>query len=214
MEVIPVINCENRADAEGKIATLRGFLEPGHFMHIDIADGVFAFHKTWNDPVAWREMIGGTFKLEAHLMVEHPWIWIAPWLAAGVARFIVHVEAIDDASFEIIKKWCDEHGTELMLASNPETPADHFSPYLSRCSMFQVLCVNPGLAGQAFLPLTLEKVKLIRQNAPHAIIEVDGGINPETARLAKDAGADIVVSATDIFSNNNPKEEYELLKKI
>ncbi len=215
MDVIPVINCEDRVCVEQRAAVLADFLEPNHFIHIDVADGVFSFHKTWNAPTAWRGLVGNTkFKLEAHLMVEHPAIWIAPWLAAGVKRFIIHIEAINEASFEKIKKLCDQHGATVMLTSNPETPVEHFSPYLTRCSAFQVLCVHPGLAGQPFLPLALEKVKWIRKNAPHAIIEVDGGIDPETARLAKEAGADIVVSANDIFNNKDPKEEYERLKQV
>jgi ribulose-phosphate 3-epimerase len=101
-----------------------------------------------------------------------------------------------------------------MLSSNPETPPEDFAPYLRDISRFQVLCVTPGLAGQKFLPLALEKVKWLKYALPDAIIEVDGGITPETAKWAKDAGADSVVSASYIFDNKDPEKAYEELKKI
>lgn len=214
MEAIPVINCEDRMCIERKLAALSDFLPPEHFIHIDIADSVFTPHKTWNAPVAWHSMVGNRFRLEAHLMVEHPAIWIAPWLAAGVKRFIVHVEAVDLASFKHIKKMCDREGVALMLTSNPETPIRSFLPYLAKCSTFQVLGVNPGFSGQAFLSITLEKIKWLRRKVPHAIIEVDGGMNPLNAKLAKDAGADVVVSASYIFGSSYPKQAYEVLKRI
>ncbi len=185
MEVIPVINCVDRMRAELEVETLAGFLEQDHFIHIDVADGVFTFNKTWNAPTLLKRLVHGRFRLETHLMVEHPPVWIAPWLAAGATRFIVHVEAVDTASFLRIKRLCDQHGATLMLTSNPETPVREFASYLDVCSEFQVLSVHPGLAGQLFLPITLDKVRWIRRKAPHAIIEVDGGITPGTGAVCE-----------------------------
>ena len=73
----------------------------GEFLHVDVADGVFTFHKTWNDTTGWAAL-RLPFPLEIHLMVEHPEEWIAPWLAAGAKRFIVHTETIDQDSFREI----------------------------------------------------------------------------------------------------------------
>jgi ribulose-phosphate 3-epimerase len=187
MRVIPVLNCANKGEAEEQFGVLETFLKKGEFVHVDIADGVFTFHKTWNDPEGWVAL-RSPFPLEVHLMVEHPEKLIAPWLAAGAKRF--------------------------MLSSNPETPPEDFAPYLHDISQFQVLCVTPGLAGQKFLPLALEKAKWLKYALPDAIIEVDGGITPETAEWAKDAGADIIVSASYVFRSKDPKKAYETLKKI
>lgn len=213
MQVIPVLNCSDRASAEEKIAIVKKFLKKEDFLHIDVADGIFTFHKTWNDTAGWAEL-RSPFPLEVHLMVEHPEAWIAPWLAAGARRFIVPCEAIDKDSFYLIKERCVASRTELMLSSNPETPPENLTPYLHDISHFQVLCVNPGLAGQTFLPLALEKVKWLKYAIPDAIIEVDGGVRPETAKWAKDAGADIIVSASYIFGSKEPKKAYEALEKI
>ena len=101
MQIIPVLNCLDRAEAEGKIAVAEKFLKHGDFLHVDIADGVFTFHKTWNDPAGWAAL-RSPFPLEVHLMVEHPEAWIAPWLAAGAKRFVVPIEAIDEDSLRNI----------------------------------------------------------------------------------------------------------------
>jgi ribulose-phosphate 3-epimerase len=213
MQVIPVLNCSDRAAAEEKIVIAKKFLRQGDFLHIDVADGVFTLHKTWNDTAGWAAL-RSPFPWEVHLMVEHPEIWIAPWLPAGAKRFIVPCEAIDQDSFRTIKEQCKTAHAELMLSSNPETPPEDLTPYLHEITRFQVLCVNPGLAGQKFLPLALEKVKWLKYALPDAIIEVDGGMTPETAKWAKDAGADIIVSASYIFGSRDPKKAYEMLKKI
>jgi len=208
-----VVNCPDLVSVKEKIEAARSFLTPGDFLHVDVADGVFSFHTTWNDPVGWRDL-HLPFAIEAHLMVEHPLVWISPWLAAGVKRFIIHIETINGEVFDAIAELCKNAGAEFGLSSNPETPARPMQSYLGRVNFFQVLGVNPGLSGQNFLPLTLAKVKWLRENAPRAIIEVDGGMTPETAKFAKDAGADVVVSASYIFGSNDPKKAYEELKNI
>lgn len=213
MDVIPVINCLDRQCVEEKIAVAQRFLSPGELLHVDVGDGAFTFHKTWNDTEGWRAL-DVPFPLEVHLMVERPDAWIAPWIAAGAKRIIVHAEAIDEDALEQIKRRCESSGAEVMLSLNPETPIEDLTPYLGAISRFQVLAVNPGLAGQKFLPLSLEKVTWLREAVPHAIIEVDGGITPETARMAKAAGADIIVSASYIFGSEDPKKAYEALKEI
>jgi len=213
MNIIPVLNCVDRTDAEEKIAVAATFLQEKDFLHIDVADGIFTFHKTWNDTEGWAAL-QLPFSLEVHLMAEHPEQLIAPWLATGAKRFIVPMEAIDQDSFRAIAAQCKAAGVEFILSSNPETPPEDLTPYLHNISRFQVLCVNPGLAGQKFLPLALEKVKWLKYALPNAIIEVDGGITPETARWAKDAGAETVVSASYIFGSKDPAQAYEELKKI
>jgi ribulose-phosphate 3-epimerase len=213
MQTVPVLNCSDRVDAEEKMAIVQKILKKGDFLHIDIADGIFTFHKTWNDPGAWAAF-QLPFQLEVHLMVEHPEELIGPWLDAGAKRFIVPVEAVDMDSFRAIAARCKAGDAELILSSNPETPPEDLTPYLHDISHFQVLCVNPGLAGQKFLPLALGKVKWLKYAIPHATIEVDGGITPEAAKWAKDAGADSIVSASYIFGSKDPGKAYEELKKI
>ncbi len=210
MEIIPVVNCPDASCAREKVAVAKTFLPEGRLLHLDVTDGAFTFHKTWNRPTEWANL-RTPYALEAHLMVERPESEIEAWIAAGAKRLILHVETIAARSFAEILARCKRRGVAVMLSSRPETPARKLEPYLKTCGMFQVLAVHPGPASQKFLPLTLQKVRWIRRHAPHAIIEVDGGMTPATARRAKDAGADIAVSSSYIFGSNNPREAYEAL---
>jgi ribulose-phosphate 3-epimerase len=213
MQIIPVINCPDLAGVQERIEVMKSFLKKDDYAHLDVADGVFTFHKTWSSPVAWRDM-HVPFDLEVHLMVEHPEIWIEPWLVAGAKRFVVHAEVLTDRSFGIIAGPCKKNGVDIMISLNPETSVQALKPYLVDVKFFQVLAVTPGLAGQTFLPIALEKIMWIKRNVPHAIIEVDGGMNVETAKLVKDAGADVIVSSSYIFGSKDSKIAFEELKKI
>jgi ribulose-phosphate 3-epimerase len=218
MHIFPVINCPDAACVRRKITAAETFLRAGDFVHVDIADGIFAFHKTWNDMAGWAAL-RQPFKLEVHLMVEHPEKYIEPWLAVGARRFVIHVETVTEELFNEILTKCaapgPERGAQVVLSSNPDTPAGEFRPYFHKIFFYQVLCVHPGLAGQKFLPTALNKVRFLRKHAPDGIIiEVDGGITPETAKLAKEAGADVAVSASYIFNSDEPGERYEELTGI
>lgn len=213
MEVFPVINCPDLASARRRVETGKTFLSDGHFFHLDVTDGAFTFHKTWANPTEWANL-RAPFNLEVHLMVEQPEKYIEPWLAAGAKRFIIHIETIDESSLKKILQKCGKRRAEVMLSLNPETPVKKMEPYFAHCSRFQVLAVHPGPAGQKFLPLTLEKVRFLRRKLPGAIIEVDGGIAPATARRAHAAGADIVVSGAYIFESGDPEKAYDELVNL
>ncbi len=218
MGVLPVINCANITCVRDKIEKLREFLPVGSFVHCDAADGTATYNKTWANPTEWAAL-RAPYEIEVHLMIEHPERVVEPWVAAGARRFVVHIETVTDDTLADIFDFCDPRGVGVALSSNPETTVDRLAPYLKHFPMFQVLAVHPGVAGQPFLPLSLEKIAWLRREWPHAIIEVDGGINGATARLAKDAGADFVVSSSYLFGGvgapaGDPKIAYDILKSI
>ena len=212
MNISLVINCPDQTCVERKIAVAKKFLHAGDWVHIDITDGIFSTHTTWNDPATWAGM-GIPFDLEVHLMVAHPEDRITSWCAAGAKRIIVHVETMAPESARNILAICREKGAEAMLASSPETPIEALKSYLGLFSDFFVLAVRPGPAGQSFNPSVLEKIKFLKREGA-IMIEVDGGMNPETVKLVKDAGANIVASGAYIFNASDPKKAYEELKKI
>mgnify|MGYP001564793533 FL=1 len=127
----------------------------------------------------------------------------------GASRVIVHLEAVNNPDY--ILDIASRYNGEVALSIIPSTPADLLLPHVGSFSSFQILAVNPGFAGQKFSLESLEKIEFLRNVAPSARIEVDGGINLETARLAKIAGADIAASASYIFNNTNPQKAYEEL---
>lgn len=213
MKVIPVINCPDFHCVRERVDVARTFLDNGAFLHLDVADGAFTFHKTWANPTEWANL-RAPFALEVHLMVERPEKYIEPWLAAGARRFIVHIETVTEGSFNEISQKCKKRGAEIMLSSNPETGARKMEPFFKHTSNFQVLSVHPGPAAQKFLSLTLDKVRFLRRKVPGATIEVDGGVTPAIARRAKAAGADVVVSATYIFKSGDPAAAYKEIENL
>jgi len=210
MQVIPVINCSDFECVKKRFSEIK-FIGSS-WAHIDIADGKFAPVKTWNEP----EKLNSEINLEVHLMVQEPLEHIENWFKAGTKRIIVHFEAIceSDKTFEALLDKCSAYDAELMLALNPETVVEDLSPYLDSLLFVQILAVKPGFAGQEFQEEILEKIQFIRERSPDITIEVDGGINLETARLVKAAGADIVAAASYIFNNPNPRRAYEELLRV
>lgn len=214
MQIIPALNCLDVESLGQWLEKAGSFLPPGGWIHLDISDGKFTPVTTWNDPAAWQELAGRYgFSLEVHLMVEKPEEVLEEWLGAGAKRVVVHVETLTPVLLHDMLVACGSYKADVMLSSNPDTPVESLRPFVRAVSYFQVLAVYPGLSGQKFLPYALEKIAFLRAVRPFAKIEVDGGINPETAKLCKDAGADFVAAASYIFWGEKPKEAYsELLE--
>jgi ribulose-phosphate 3-epimerase len=223
IEIIPSLNChfgDNECVAE-KIREAEKFSDTAH---LDVADGVFTFNKSWGDPKLWQKT-KTKLELEVHLMVEKPEKVVEEWLKAGVKKIIFHWETVRDDPAHVVHRdteklinfiveECKKHEAEAVIAINPETQIEELRPYFKTFVQFHILTVHPGVAGQKFLPLVLEKIKLLRRELPAARISVDGGINLETGKLTKEAGVDILISANYIFNSPNPKVAYEELRKI
>lgn len=216
MNVIPAINCLERDEVSRKLRQIKTFLPSGGWVHLDVSDAHFTFRRSWGDPKEWPEIVKRSplqdFFLEVHLIVEEPEQVTEAWLQAGAKRLIVHLEAVENAAFILTK--CEEAAASAMLALNPETSAERLHPYLGVWHAFQILAVNPGFSGQKFLPVVLPKIKFLRQEMPRATIEVDGGINLETAIAVKAAGADTVVSNSYIFDSPDPVLAFHELQGI
>ena len=225
MIVVPAINCLDFECAEAKLSIAKNQLSDVLWVHIDVVDGKFAPNITWGNPVELLTLKSYILNLniEVHLMVVNPEKVIDAWLKIGMAkarwarpyrvkRIIVHLEVMKNAE-EIVSK-CKAAGVEAMLAINPDTPSDKLTPYFGQFKSFQILGVKPGLAGQGFQMSVLDKIKFLRERVSDATLEVDGGITPQIARTAKEAGANIIVSASYIFDSADPRKAYEELAEI
>lgn len=210
--VIPAINCIDFACAQEKVRTAEKFFPfGGGWIHLDVADAKFTFNKTWGNPGEWRKLYTN-LNLEVHLMVEDPEQHVAEWIQSGAKRIIVHVESVKDEAR--IVELCRAHGVEPMLSFSPETPIDGARMYFEHFSSFHILGVTPGLAGQPFIPRVLDKVRFLREHRPSATIEVDGGMNVETAQAALDAGANIIIAASYVFGYPKPANAYMQLASL
>jgi len=185
-------------------------------IHIDVMDGHFVPNITIGPEVINKLRKYTSLPFDVHLMISPVDNFIKNFANAGADIITIHPEATKDlvASIEKIKSYKKKVGISL----NPETPVDKILPVLELIDLALVMSVNPGFGGQKFMKEVLEKVKIIRKEIDtkklKTVIEIDGGINFENAKLAKNAGVDILVSGTTIFKENggNLKKNIELLK--
>ncbi len=212
MQLIPTINEQNFEEIKKKVALIENLVD---FVQFDIADGKFTSYVTWNNPTDLL-ILNPYLNFEIHLMVESPEKIIEDWLKIpNVRRVIVHLETINEESFNQIFSLTNKYQKQLGLAIESKTPWEALAPYVNRIDFVQVLAVLSGPAGQAFEFSNLEKIKNIKKNYPHLTIEVDGGVNNETAPLIKIAGADIINSSSYLFSDlTKVEEKVKFLEKI
>lgn len=213
MQVIPAINVRDGAEAERLVHKAAQFLPAGGWIHIDVRDGVYSSQATGDSSARYGTwLMAHDLKAEVHLMALDYESRLAPWLEIGAKRVIIPVELVRDAEYlaELQKKY----SADIMISLVVEMNEDALTPYFKIFNQFQILAVQPGLSGQSFDERALQKISFVRAASPHAIIEVDGGITPCVARRIKDAGADIVVSASYIWGSEDSGKAYQELGAV
>ncbi|HTW94040.1 MAG TPA: ribulose-phosphate 3-epimerase [Tepidisphaeraceae bacterium] len=182
-------------------AEIKEVLDHGcDFLHLDIMDGHFVPNISFGPHVTegTREATGGKVYLDAHLMVSDPLKYAPPLVKAGAHNISFHVEAVDDpvaAAREIRKLGC-----HVGITLRPMTMVETIFPVLDEVDVLLVMSVKPGFSGQKFMAEELSKVRELKKRLrPNQRIEIDGGINHETAKSARQAGVDWFVVASAIF---------------
>ncbi|ONK23278.1 ribulose-phosphate 3-epimerase [Bacillus sp. VT-16-64] len=186
-------------------------------IHIDVMDGHFVPNITMGPPVVEAIRSITELPLDVHLMIENPDQYIEAFAKAGADYITVHVEASPHLhrTLDEIKK----QGIKSGVVLNPATPAESIKYVLDNIDMVLLMTVNPGFGGQSFIHSVLPKITEVRNmGLKHGVqfdIEVDGGINPETARLCKEAGATVLVAGSSIFQQKDRKKALlEIRKEI
>src|SRR5215218_130337 len=174
-------------------------------LHVDVMDGHFVPNLTIGPPVVLSLRKHTDLFLDCHLMVDNPGLLLADFADAGADRCIVHIELGDPRPlFDELR--ARNVGVGLVL--NPPTPVDTVMPYLDEIDLLLVMSVNPGWGGQAFIPEVLDKVAAARKEIDArglaCEIEIDGGINVDTAGDAAAAGVDILVAGSAVFRADDP----------
>ncbi len=185
-------------------------------IHIDVMDGHFVPNITIGPEVIGKLRKHTSLPFDVHLMISPVHDFIKNFAEAGADIITIHPEATNDlvSSIKKIKSYNKKAGVSL----NPETSVDKVLPILSAIDLVLIMSVNPGFGGQKFMKETLEKVKILRTEIDtkklKTQIEIDGGINFENAKMAKEAGVDILVSGTTIFKENegNLKKNIQMLR--
>jgi len=185
-------------------------------IHCDIMDGHFVDNISFGPAIVSFVRKETALPLEAHLMIEHADHYLPRFIEAGANTITVHVEP--EAKHDITKtlKQIRAAGGRAGLTLNPATPFESVEPFLNEIDLLLVMTVHPGFGGQPFRPEMMDKVKRAAAwNATHPAkfeIEVDGGINPDTARMAVENGANVLVAGTSIFSAPDYGEAIRALR--
>lgn len=186
------------------------------WIHLDIMDGLFVPNISFGFPVI-NQLKAITHKtLDAHLMIMSPEKFTDEIAAAGVTYMNVHYEACPHLHrvVQVIRS----RGMKPAVTLNPHTPVALLEEILPELEMVLLMSVNPGFGGQQFIEGTVRKVAKLREmiersNLP-TLIEVDGGVNLETGRRLVDAGADVLVAGSSVFSSDDPEETIRQLKAL
>jgi ribulose-phosphate 3-epimerase len=213
MKIAPSILSANFAELGKEIKDVEN--GGADYIHIDVMDGHFVPNITMGPMVVKAIRPLTELPLDVHLMIENADQYIEAFADAGANYITVHVEAAPHLhrTIQLIKS----KGVKAGVVLNPATPADWIKPILQDIEMVLLMTVNPGFGGQSFIPSVVPKIKQIRSWAdevnPSLEIEVDGGINPETAAICAEAGADVFVAGSAIYNQADRGAAIEDLRK-
>lgn len=185
------------------------------YLHIDVMDGHFVPNITIGPLVVQALRDKSKLFFDVHLMIENPDLYIKDFVKAGADLITVHVETTKHLhrTIQNIK----EQGVKAAVALNPATPLEQIEYVLDQLDMVLLMTVNPGFGGQKFIHAVLpkiEKLKALREN--HGLnfdIQVDGGVNPEVARLVTKAGANILVAGSAIFNTESIPKAVQAIRE-
>jgi ribulose-phosphate 3-epimerase len=188
----------------------------GDLIHIDVMDGHFVPNLTFGPLVVQSIRPHTTLPLDVHLMIERPEQYIPAFVQAGADSITVHAEACVHLHRTLHQ--IKEAGVKAGVALNPATSVHFVEPVLEDVDYVLVMTVNPGFGGQAFIPGTLRKIRELRQmlderGLSRTGIEVDGGIDPKTAPLTVEAGANILVAGNSVFGRPDRKAAIDAIRR-
>lgn len=181
------------------------------YIHIDVMDGKFVANETDGLMMLKTAKNATNTILDVHLMVENPLEYMKTFIEdADIITF--HVEAVNKFQIEEIIKLLKAENKKIGIALKPKTPINEVIPFLEKIDMVLIMTVEPGFGGQKLIPETVQKIKQLRKMKSDLDIEVDGGINLDTAKFVKEAGANILVAGTAIFKSKDKKKIIDELR--
>jgi ribulose-phosphate 3-epimerase len=186
------------------------------WFHVDIMDGLFVPNISFGMPVCEAIHRHATKPLDVHLMIEKPERYVKAFQEAGAAHITVHIEACPHLH-RVIQQIKDL-GCKAGVAVNPHTPVSLLQDILMDIDLVNLMSINPGFGGQKLIPHTYEKVRqlkrMIQEKGLDVLIEIDGGVNQETAPKLLEAGTDILVAGSFVFTAANPTQIIADLKSL
>lgn len=185
------------------------------WVHFDVMDGNFVPNITFGPDMCKALRPLTALPIDVHLMVEHPSDWIEPFKKAGADLLTIHVESSERHLHRALQS-IHAAGMKAGVVLNPATPIGACVHLLPECDLVLLMSVNPGFGGQSFIPETLRKIRELKREIDarglDTLIEIDGGVNPDTAKLCIEAGADVLVAGSAVFHAPDPAEMIKALR--
>ena len=186
------------------------------WLHLDVMDGVFVPNISFGFPVLQAVAKICQKPLDVHLMIVDPGKFTEQVKALGAYMMNVHYEACPHLHRTI--QQIHDAGMKAGVTLNPHTPVNVLEDIIQDVDMVLLMTVNPGFGGQKFIEHSIQKVQrlkeLIQKSGSHALIEVDGGVNHETAPRLVEAGVDVLVAGSYVFGAENPEQRIKELKEL
>ena len=186
------------------------------WIHVDVMDGVFVPNISFGIPVCKAIHKHAQKPLDVHLMIVNPENYVEDFAKAGAEIITVHYEACPHLHRNL--QQIKSIGCKAGVSLNPHTNVDVLEDIIQDIDLVLIMSVNPGFGGQKFIENTYAKITKLRAMIDAAgaatIIEIDGGVNADNARLLLDAGADALVAGSFVFSSENPEETIANLKAV
>jgi len=186
------------------------------YLHIDVMDGNFVPNISIGIPVVKSLRKATDMFFDVHLMIDRPHRYVKAFCEAGADLVTFHIEADQPQDIFDAIKAVKDCGKKVGLSLKPKTPAVTLLPYFSMLDLVLVMTVEPGFGGQSFMHDQLPKIAEIRRMIdglnPSCELEVDGGIDPTTSKLSKDAGANVLVAGNAIFSKAERKAAIDAIR--
>ncbi|MBE7708342.1 MAG: ribulose-phosphate 3-epimerase [Cyanobacteria bacterium SIG27] len=206
--ISPSILSADFANLERDIKKVEPFVP---WLHIDVMDGHFVPNISIGVPVVKSIRKITNLFLDTHLMIENPIKYIDAFADAGSDLITFHYEATLDKTIETIEK-IKSRNLKVGLSIKPKTTVDEIKNYINLVDMILVMTVEPGFGGQKFMEESAKKIAEIKKINPDVLVQVDGGINDETAIICKDYGANSLVAGNYIYSAQNIEKAIEKIK--
>ena len=189
------------------------------WLHFDVMDGHFVPNISFGQPVLKSIAHSHHLVNDVHIMISDPYKYAPEFIKAGADYLTFHYEACknDVEVFKVIDL-IHEYGAKAGLSIKPNTPIEKVYPFLFSVDMILIMSVEPGFGGQKFMPESCSKIVRLKNymetnNIKNVLIEIDGGINDETAEVAKLSGVDVLVAGSYLFGHDDVKERIAKLKK-
>ena len=187
------------------------------YVHVDVMDGLFVPNISIGIPVVQSLRRSTDMFLDVHLMIDQPHRYVEEFCKAGADLVVFHVEADQPQDILDAISKVRSMGKKVGLSVKPKTPAEVLLPYLSLLDLVLVMTVEPGFGGQSFMADMLPKIadirKMIDESNPDCELEVDGGVDPLTAPLCKNAGANVLVAGSAVFKKTDRREAIRAIRE-